>query len=141
MAIQDFETKIDEFVINSKERMLAVVRQSISNVVEDAKTPVAKGGRMRIKTGFLRASGGASLNAPPTGPRRGDPKGTYTWAAESVNTVLAKMKLGDAFYFGWTAHYAKYREVYDGFLESAAQKWQTHVDAAVARFRQKDSNT
>lgn len=138
MPIQDFTTQVDTFVINTKERMLAVVRQSISNVIEDVQTPVAKGGRMRVKTGFLRSSGGASLNAPPTGPTRGDPKRTYTWAAESINTVLAKMKLGDAFYFGWTAHYAKYREIYDGFLESGAQKWQTHVNAAVAYFKNKD---
>lgn len=139
MAIRDFETQIDDFVINTKERLLAVTRQSISNVVEDAQVPVAKGGRMRVKTGFLRASGGASLNAPPTGASRGEKTKTYVWDGESVNTVLAKMKIGDVFYFGWTAHYAKYREAYDGFLEAAAQKWQSHVDAAVSYFRNKDA--
>jgi hypothetical protein len=139
MPTTDFETQIDTFVINTKERMLGVVRQSISNVVEETQTPTAKGGRMRVKTGFLRTSGGASLNAPPTGPTRGDKHKVYTWDADSVNVVLAKMKLGDAFYFGWTAHYAKYREIYDGFLEAASQNWQKHVDRAVARFKQKDA--
>lgn len=136
--MKDLVTQIDTIVIKTEARMLAVMRQSIANVVEDAQTPVAKGGRMRVKTGFLRASGLASLNAAPSGPRVGDKKKTYAWEGESVNTVLAKMKIGDAFYFGWTAGYAKYREVFDGFLESAIQKWQNHVDTAVQYFRNKD---
>lgn len=136
--MRDLKTQMDEIVINTKERMLAVVRTAISDTVEEAQTPVAKGGRMRVRTGFLRASGGAAINTAPTGPSRGDPKGNYTWKIESLNTVLSAMKLGDAFYFGWTANYAKYREVYDGFLESAVQNWQTHVNRAVNYFRNKD---
>ena len=37
---------VDKFIINTEERMLAVARQSISAVIEDAQVPVAKGGRM-----------------------------------------------------------------------------------------------
>lgn len=136
--MRDLQTKIDEFVINSNERMLAVVRQSISEVVEESQTPIAKGGRMRVKTGFLRASGTAALNALPSGPSKGDPKKSYTWMGESVNTVLAQIKIGDVFFFGWTARYAKIREVYDGFLETSLQNWQSHVDKAAAFFRNKD---
>lgn len=136
--IKDLSLQIDEIVINTKARMLAVLRQSISEVVEESQTPVDKGGRMRVKTGFLRSSGIASLNAPPNGPNKGDPKGSYTWNGESVNTVLAKLKLGDVFYFGWTARYAKHREVFDGFLESAIQNWQIHVNKAVQYFKNKD---
>lgn len=136
--MKDLVTQMDTIVIRTQARILAVVRQAISEVAEDAQTPVAKGGRMRVKTGFLRASGVASLNAAPTGPRSGDKKGTYTWDGETINTTLAKMKIGDAFYFGWTAYYAKYREVFDGFLETATQNWQTHVDKAVQFFRNKD---
>jgi hypothetical protein len=137
--MRNLKTQIDDFVINSNERMLAVVRQSISEVVEEAQTPVAKGGRMRVKTGFLRASGIATLNTLPSGQSKGDPKGSYTWKGESINVVLAQIKIGDVFFFGWTARYAKIREVYDGFLETSLQNWQSHVDKATAFFRNKDA--
>lgn len=136
--MKDLVTQIDTIVIKTKERMLAVVRQSISDVAKEAQTPVAKGGRMRVKTGFLRSSGIASLNSAPSGPRIGDKTRTYSWTGETIASTLAKMKIGDVFYFGWTAHYAKYREAYDAFLETAIQNWQIHVDKAVAHFKNKD---
>lgn len=137
--MRDLKTQIDEFVINTEARMMAVVRTSISEVIEEAQTPVAKGGRMRVKTGFLRASGVANINAAPSGPSKGDRKGTYTWSGDSLNPILARLKLGDAFYFGWTARYAKIREVYDGFLETSVQNWQTIVNRAVQTWRDKDA--
>jgi len=134
----DVQSDIDRIIINSEARMLAVVRQSISEMVEDMQTPTAKGGKMRVDTGFLRSSGLGSLEGPPSGPVRGDKDKTYTWNGDFINTTLLKMKLGDSFYFGWTAHYAKYREAYDGFLEAGLQKWQNYVDKAVTHFRNKD---
>jgi hypothetical protein len=135
----DVKSQIDKIVINTEARLLAVVRQSISDVVEDMQTPTAQGGKMRVKTGFLRRSGAASLNAPPVGqgtPVKGQP--VEAWNADTLNTALAKMKIGDVLYFGWTANYAKYREAFDGFLESGLQKWQTYVDKAVLHFKNKD---
>ena len=131
----DFETTVDKFVIDTQAKLLAVARQSIQDLVEDIQTPVAKGGKMRVDTGFLRSSGLSSLNAPPSGPTEGDRNGAYVWSGEPVNITLATMEIGDAFYFGWTARYARYREVYDGFLESGLRNWQRYVDNAVAFFR------
>ena len=145
----DFTTKIDEIVVNTQARLLAVVRTAISNVVDDAQTPVAKGGKMRVDTGFLRSTGLADVGKVPIGPsvspdhattqypRRGKAQ-SYTYDGQFLNIALSKMKIGDTFYFGWTANYAKYREAYDGFLESALQKWQTHVDNAITRLRDRD---
>jgi len=136
--MENLVPQLDRIVVNTEARLLAVVRQSISDTVEEAQVPTKKGGKMRVRTGFLRSSGVAALNAAPTGPRKGDPKGTYTWNGDSITAVLAKMKIGDTFYFGWTAHYAKHREAFDGFLESALMNWQNNVDKAVQRFRNKD---
>lgn len=138
MAIKDLKTQMDKIVINTEQRMLNVVTKAIDDTVEDAQTPTGDGGRMRVDTGFLRFSGAAALNAAPTGPGRGDRKGRYTWNGEALNAVLARMKIGDAFYWGWTAKYARVREAYDGFLEIALQNWQTRVDAAVNYYRKKD---
>lgn len=140
----NFKAQIDEIVLRTEARLLAVVRGAIDDLVNDAQTPTVQGGKMRVDTGFLRHSGLSSINAPPVGETvgRGRTKGEvgalYTWNGEAVGVTLLKMKLGDTFYFGWTAHYAKYREAFDGFLESAVQKWQSFIDQRVAFYRNKD---
>lgn len=131
----NFSAQVDEFVAKTNKRMLALQRESLQRTVDDAQTPVGKGGRMRVDTGFLRASGQGSLNGMPTGPARGESKDKFFYDDSDKQTVvltLSEMKLGATFFFGWTANYAKYREAYDGFLEGAVQKWQQTVDAVTA---------
>ena len=125
-AYSNLTADIEDFVKESEERMVALMQASIQDVVENAQQPRAKGGRMRIDTGFLRASGAAAINALPSGedqkPKDALPN-SFTWDGEGLISALTKMKFGDVFYFGWTAHYARYRELYDGFLEGAMQQW------------------
>lgn len=129
--------QIDGIIAATDKRLLALTRQSLQDVINDAQTPVAKGGRMRVDTGFLRASGQPSLNGMPTGPARGDPDGTYTYDGASVTLTLAKLEIGQTFFFGWTAAYARYREAYDGFLEIALQKWTKIVERNTEEIRQR----
>lgn len=141
----NFETQIDKIIINSEARLLAVVRSAIGGVIEDAQNTKAKGGKMPVDTGFLRNTGVAQIGQIPSGPTRGRarkpgevgvlPEYAYDEQNGPLNIILAKLKIGDVFYFGWTAEYAKIREAYDGFLESALQNWQRHVDTAVNKFR------
>lgn len=136
----DFKTDIDRFVANTNQRLLNVVVGAIQSTVHEAQTPAGeKGGRMRVKTGFLRGSGLATLNVLPSGQSRPDKGKTYKWDGESLTKILDQMKFGDVFYFGWVAHYAKYREAFDGFLEAAMQNWQKHVDTEVSYYRNKDA--
>jgi hypothetical protein len=130
---------VEAFVRVSEARMVAIMRQSIQDVVDNAQVPVAKGGRMRVDTGFLRASGSGSLSGMPTGPGRGESKlpNSYSYDGNSVVTALANMKFGDTFYFGWTAHYARYRELYDGFLEGALRNWSRIVAFNTDTLRQR----
>ncbi len=137
-----FAADVEDWVKQSKENLTTVVRQSIQDVVNAAQVPVAKGGRMRVKTGFLRASGASSLTGMPTGPVRGDPKGTYDSPEEystdaKVNVNLGKLKIGNTFYFGWTAEYALPREAYDGFLETALQNWQQYVSSNAEQLKRR----
>ena len=130
-----FLTQIDKFVVDTETKMLNVIRHSINAVVDDAQKTVEQGGKMRVDTGFLRNSGLSQIGSMPSGASKGDPKGKYMWTDNQLGINLNQMKAGDTFYFGWTANYAKYREVYDGFLDSAAQNWQAHVDEAVRRLK------
>ena len=117
---------IDEIIKNVDARMIALIKASIQDVVFNMQTPVGKGGRMRVDTGFLRNSGRAQIGSMPTGetdrPNDALP-GSFTWDEGTLTSVLTKLKLGDTFYWGWTANYARYRELYDGFMEAALQHW------------------
>lgn len=121
-----FSAQIDDIVKLTDAKITAVIRQSVQEVVDIAQKPVGKGGKMRVDTGFLRASGQMSLNGMPTGPTRpaGDAKpGQYNFNSATVLLNLGNFKIGQTIHFGWTANYAVYREVYDGFLASAVQQW------------------
>ena len=119
---------LDQWAKKSKARMLAIAQTATQSVIDDAQRPVGKGGRMRVDTGFLRASGQASLSGLPTGPsRKGEAFGEQDHAA-----IIGQLQLGNSLWFGWTAEYAKYREGYDAFLALAVQNWQSYVNAAVA---------
>lgn len=141
----NFNVIMDKFVADSKEKMLAVVKNSIKEVVQDAQMPLSKGGKIHVDTGFLRSSGQAQLNQVPSGQTEGRkrnenekgvlPEYAVPDNADYILPTLAKMKIGDTFYFGWTARYASVREIYDGFMESAVMKWKEIVDNQIRRLK------
>ena len=128
-----FSAQVQDQVRLVKRRMLAVKRQSTQDVINLAQTPVAKGGRMRVDTGFLRASGRMSMQGLPRG--NGVNPGTpgQEWNEDDVLLFLADTDLGETIYFGWVANYARPREFKDGFLRGAAEKWQSVVNKNVRR--------
>jgi len=127
-----FSAQVSDFVRATKERQKAVFKASAQDVVADAQKPTAKGGRMRVDTGFLRNSHVSGLNGAynNTGP-------------ESYVLTIAGAKIGDTITGGWTANYAKHREfgargqAPDFFLRGAAQKWPQFVNknAAILKAR------
>lgn len=144
-VIDNFDAVIDKIVADTEEKMLAVVKNSIQEVVEDAQTPLSEGGKIHVDTGFLRSSGQAQLNQIPKGEIRGRkrkkgeegvlPEYAMPDNADYILPTLAKMKIGDTFYFGWTAIYALYQEIYHGFMESAVMKWKEIVDGQIRRLK------
>lgn len=135
MSNSTFVTQVDDFIRKSQLLLTAVCRQSVQDVIEQAQLPTAKGGRMRVDTGFLRASGRISFSGMPSGPTRGD--GTpVPDTTQSTILQIGQWKVDQVpLFFGWTANYAKYREAYDGFLSAAAQNWQQIVAANVQKLK------
>ena len=129
----NFSATVEGFVTETEKRMTALAKQSTTNLINEVQTPTAKGGKMRVDTGFLRASGQMSLTGVPSGPVRGDPDKKYSWDSANAIADFANFALGQTIYFGWTANYAKYREAYDGFLISGIQNWQLIVNKVVAQ--------
>ena len=119
-----FSASVAGFGARATQRATAILRESAQRVIEEAQTPTAKGGKMRIDTGFLRASGQASNTGMPYGPSdKSEAPGQFDYTL-----VIAQAKLGGTIYWGWSAGYALYREFHDGFMRSAAQNWQAIVN-------------
>lgn len=128
---------LDAWARATQERMNAVVRGSAQEVCRIAQTPVSKGGRMVVDTGFLRNSFQSSLNGS-----------TSLTGGDSYVLVAASMEAGDVAEFGWTAAYARrinygftgqdskgrtYNQQGAHFLEGAAAEWQNIVRGEVAK--------
>ena len=133
---------IEDIIAVSEKRMIALMRASLQDVINEAQLATGKGGRMRVDTGFLRASGQASLTGLPTGPSMKPDEATRHSvddgsAATNITVQLGQLKMGATFYFGWTANYARYRELYDGFLEGALQNWSRIVAFNTDTIRQR----
>lgn len=139
---KNFNGKINKFVENTEELMLDVTKDALQDLIEESTIPVQGGGKMPVDTGFLRLSGMGAINEIPKGETEGrqrlpgevgeiyksNPSG-------SVASVLAKLKLGDTFYYGWTARYAIYQEFKNGFLVSACAKWQSFIDNSIRKLK------
>lgn len=138
-----FTADVAEFVKESDERMNAVVLDSTQTTINIANNPRAKGGLMRVDTGFLRASGQIGLDAMPTGPGRGvgrknkSDKSLIYEAPESYAAKLSGFNLGQTIFFIWSASYAEVRNAYDGFLDNAVQQWPETVRGSVEKLRRR----
>lgn len=127
---KSFSAQVKEFADLGEANMLLVIKQSLQETIEEANQPTGKGGKMRVDTGFLRASGIGSVNNAPTGQSRPeglDDPSFIAYDPKAYTGAIASLAIGDTFYYGWVAHYAQYREHYDGFLGSALQNWQQTV--------------
>lgn len=117
--------------------MEIVTRLAVNALVESANTPTAFGGRMRVDTGFLRNSIAANVGAMPSGESQrpaGATDGSIRYTeGEAIELAIMRWKPPEgALFVGWTANYAPWREVKDGFVEAAVQRWDVFVSEAVA---------
>ena len=152
---------VDEWVKETQRRIEAVVKTAAQSVATESNKAVGAGGQMRVDTGFLRASQAGQVGSMPSGEtapdkataakdkataakdkataakhskaRDAERKKAQAVAANEVSFKLLAWDLKDPFYIGWTANYARYREMHDGFLKTQTQNWQKHVDAAAAK--------
>lgn len=130
---------LNKWVTKTEARMESVAKESFQRLIEEAQQPVAKGGNMRVDTGFLRNSGVAAIGSIPIGPSVNpftQKNESPIWDNSSTAAVINSLKIGQIIYFGWTANYAIHRENKDGFVRRATQDWPriVHQVSATARF-------
>lgn len=125
-----FTADLQRFGSKVQRRALDVARESIQDVIDDAQTPKAKGGRMPVDTGFLRNSLASGLNGSFGPPNE-----------NSYILTIGELDLGDVARFAWTAEYAIFQELGSSkqqgnhFVGVAAAKWPQFVEANARRIR------
>lgn len=146
MAQQSFSAQVNAWARKSERRMDAVFKESAQRVIAEAQKVRGEGGRMRVDTGFLRASGQVSLSGPPlirqgfVPPADAGP-GSFAYSASPIALEIAGARLGGTIWFGYTAAYAAAREygargqAPDAFVRGAAQQWQDIVKQTTARIK------
>ncbi|WJR66952.1 HK97 gp10 family phage protein [Neorhizobium sp. CSC1952] len=145
MAKLTFSAQVAAFAEKVPGAVEAVFRESVQEVSEEMLKPVGQGGRMRVDTGFLRASAMASTTAMPriiagSGPVDGK---AYPFDFAQIEAVIAGADITDTIYVGFTAGYAAHREFGangqppDAFVRSAAQQWQTIVNRKAADLKRR----
>lgn len=131
-----FSAQVSAWTRKCERRQRAVFQTSTQILARNVRRPVGRGGRMRVDTGFLRASLMASTSAMPQISRDARPQDGRTYAPDnSVELVLLGLKSGDTLWLGFTAAYAGFRESRDAFVRTEAQRWPQIVDEATARVR------
>jgi len=114
-----FAEDTKKWINETKQRQLAWIRTALQDLDKEIATPVAKGGNMPVITGNLRRSRLASTDSMPgLGGRefKADP-------GAQIAGVLANLKLGQKFFYGFQAIYARRVEEIRGFLRLAIQRW------------------
>ncbi len=133
-----FTASVSEWIAKSRKRMEAVAIGSAQDAAEMMTRPVAKGGRMRVDTGYLRASFRASVDTPvpinPAGRPAKDAKpGSYAMDG-GYALVIAGWELRSPLFLTFTASYARPREYKgDAFVATTAAAWQQIVSANAAK--------
>ena len=122
-------------------RMRALARTAAQETVSIAQRIEDEGGRMRVKTGFLRASIAASTGSMPSGvsvnPDPNAESEIFQYEGTTISAALLKWQPWDTLYVGWVANYARPREARDGFLRGAVEQWDQTVKIHTARIRQR----
>jgi len=124
-----FSAEVGKWARQSTARTTAVFRDSCQRLVTEMQKPVPQG-NMPVDTGYLRNSLLGSTSSVPK------MRENATAEADQVVLTIATLQLGQTFYAGWTANYA--RHVHYGtngrrgrmWRDLAAQRWQTIVAAS-----------
>lgn len=120
-------------LLDKYDRQLAyVAKDATQSVVMEAQRERNQGGRLPVRTGFLRSSIAAALGTLPSGPVKGDPNKRYP--AGTIGEQLVRWEPAqENIYVGWSAVYARKIEYRSGFLRSATQRWDTFVNDSILK--------
>lgn len=126
-----------------RKRLAFVAKDATLRLVNDAQRSVSKGGRMRIDTGFLRASIAAKIGGMPSGESANTSGLQYSESETASGTPIAAALIRwrpatETIFIGWVANYARFREYQDGFMRGAVERWPEFVRRAANEAKRKN---
>ncbi|WP_062233206.1 hypothetical protein [Aureimonas sp. N4] len=144
MTTTSFSASVGAWAQKVEGAVEAVFKQSVQELVREVQKTRNEGGRMRVDTGFLRASLLASTSMmprinPAAKPAKDAGPNSVPYNFGTIEAVIAGSELGQTIYLGYTASYAGYREYGvndqpgDAFVRTAAQRWSSIVEAEAAK--------
>lgn len=144
-----FAASIEAWVGEVKGGSMAVAKQSIQDLVDLIKEPIASGGNMPIDTSFLQNSlTGSTENVPSLNPAHDASQPPLIANAGVIEALIANLTPGQTLHFGFTAIYALrqnygftgfdslgryYNQSGHFFVEHALGQWQEIVDKNAKR--------
>lgn len=129
-----FSSDIARLTEQYRRRLNYVAKTATLAVCNEARTPTAQGGRMPVDTSNLRHSMVASTMGVPSGPSTGN-EGK---AGDDVAATIIRWQPGQTpFWAGFAAIYARPMEARYGYMRGATERWQDHVNKAVAEAKRK----
>jgi hypothetical protein len=145
MAKLSFSASVAAWADKVEGAFEVIFKEAAQEVVEEMQKPTGQGGRIRVDTGFLRASLMASTTMMPTIKANANPVEGESYSPDfaQIEAVIAGADIGDTLYFGYTASYAAYREYGangqppDAFVRIAAQNWPIIVDRKAADLKRR----
>lgn len=125
-----FSATVTGWCAEKKTRMTAVRREAVQRTIEAMQTPVAKGGNMPVKSGYLRASLKATIGfADFTATDNPGGDTVFSYDPSPISLVIAGADVSDPITASYTAVYARIAN-YGGanraprlFVDLAAQRW------------------
>lgn len=136
-----FAATIGRRVVELKNMTKAVWQESMIELIYRMQLPVNAGGRMPVRTGFLRSSLRVSTSRIAIAKMRRPGDGPYTWDISSAAAFIRAQKVGVTLRIGYLAEYV-YKMEYGvgdrpgyGFQRLAVQMWPTIVKNKVAEIK------
>lgn len=146
-----FAAQMAQFRDKTREQMKAVLQRSVQDVLEEALRSESLGGRLPVKTGFLRNSLVSELNGTTSWPVTHPPKdGSAGGGSPHYLLTVAEMEPGDIARFAFTAAYAArmeygfvgedskgrtYNQQGRHFVEGAAAQWPAIVARNIGKLK------
>lgn len=131
-----FGNEVAAYVDRYKKRLRATAKESVQETVDIAQKTRGEGGRLRVDTGFLRASLSAKIGSMPSGESENPGQSvSYDGSAVAAELIRWNPDKGETFFAGYTAEYARPRESEDGFMRGATERWPDTVDKVAEKVK------
>jgi len=141
-----FTASIEQWVLDTKVFVEAVIKESTQEVVRLMKVPISAGGNMPVDTSFLQNSlvGVEGVVIPPMDPSATGKGGPVMGNATAIETLIANWTPGTSMSFGFIAIYAarqnygftgtdslgrNYNQPGRHFVDLAVQQWPRIVES------------